>query len=45
MSKKRGKGGEDDVDQVGEEDGKEGSYQDDVGGMRRVKGWTCAQQR
>lgn len=25
-----------------EEDGKEGRYEDDVGGMRGVKEWICA---
>lgn len=28
-----------------EEDGKEGSYEYDVGEMRGVKEWICAQQR
>lgn len=32
---------EDDVNQVGEEDGKGGSYEDDIGGMRGVKEWIC----
>lgn len=28
-----------------EEDGKGGSYEDDIGGMRGVKEWICARQR